>query len=98
MGETDHERPHRPDRPARGDDMTARIPNPGSVAAIHKGCDCPWVENWYGEYDKSSTFEGWWTFGTCRLHNSDAFIAQENAEDYAAMLQRKPAIDARERF
>lgn len=72
----------------------SRIPNPGSAEAATAGCNCPIKDNHEGVQDRPS-FDGWWTSGNCRLHDTEAFRAQENAEDLAALIARSGHYEER---
>lgn len=44
-----------------------KIPNPGSDAALDKGCTCPVVDNGHGNEELGNT-RGFWISGDCPLH------------------------------
>ena len=42
-------------------------PNPGSQAALNRGCKCPVIDNHYGHAKPWGEF-GWWINADCPLH------------------------------
>ena len=42
-------------------------PNPGSQAALNRGCLCPVIDNHYGHAKPWGEF-GWWINADCPLH------------------------------
>lgn len=43
-------------------------PNPGSDAAVERGCTCPVMDNGRGRFPPYSP-DGWWITGGCPLHD-----------------------------
>lgn len=46
-----------------------KIPNPGSAAAIKKGCTCPIMDNHNGKgFPYGDVKQAFWISGDCKLH------------------------------
>ncbi len=52
-------------------EIEATTPNPGSEAAIERGCVCPVLDNGHGagHLGDGETY-GWWRNGACPLHGA----------------------------
>lgn len=54
---------------------TGKIPNPGSDAAIAKGCICPVIDNNHGRWPPALP-DGWWFRSGCPLHGRGDWLDQ----------------------
>ncbi len=49
-------------------DTTNAVPNPGSQAAINRGCTCPVIDNHHGEGVPMSGGTQFWMTAGCPVH------------------------------